>query len=575
MKKHLVFYLFISIVLPYTTYVSPGFASNTTIYYGGDIITMNDSSPTAGALVVKDGIIESVGSQSLLFNQYHTKTTKLVNLNGKTLLPGFIDAHGHFTLVGFLAQSANLLPPPDSTVSNFKSMADKLLSHVNSPQAINTGWVIGMGYDNAQLEEQHHPTAADLDKIIADKPVVVIHQSGHLAAVNSKGLALIGYNALTPNPPGGIIRRVKGTNQPNGVLEESAFFNILVKLLSTGHQQNPFAMIQSSQAAYAAAGFTTAQEGRATNSEMKGLILAAQHKKLQIDVVSYPDPTFYQDDSSFQLMMSQRPISYFNHYRVGGIKLSLDGSPQAKTAWLTQPYHIPPYGQNNNYRGYPAMQTEDVQKYVNMAFSNNWQLLVHSNGDAASDQFITVVDNAIKTLGSSDYRSVMIHAQIIREDQLDVLSALKVIPSFMSVHTFYWGDWHRDSVLGSERAARISPAQSALKRNILYTSHNDAPVTLPNAMMILSSQVNRTTRSGTILGKEQQVSIMDALKSITTNAAYQYFEEDRKGSLEPGKLADLVILDKNPLEVDPEKINTIKVVETLKQGKTIYKATSM
>ena len=140
------------------------------------------------------------------------------------------------------------------------------------------------------------------------------------------------------------------------------------------------------------------------------------------------------------------------------------------------------------------------------------------------------------------------------------------------MHTYYWGDWHRDSVLGPDRASRISPAASALKRGMPFTQHHDAPVALPSSIMILFSQVNRVTRSGQVLGPEQRVSAMDAIKSTTINAAYQYFEERTKGSLEPGKLADFVILDQNPLTVDPMKIKDIKVVETIKEGKTIYRA---
>ena len=167
---------------------------------------------------------------------------------------------------------------------------------------------------------------------------------------------------------------------------------------------------------------------------------------------------------------------------------------------------------------------------------------------------------------------VMIHAQTVREDQLDAMKELGIIPSFFGMHAYYWGDWHRDSVLGEERAARISPAASALKRQMIYTQHHDAPVALPNSIMILASQVNRTTRSGQVLGSEERVSVMDALKSITINAAYQYFEEKTKGSLEPGKLADLVVLDKNPLKVEPMTIKDIKIVETIKEGETIYRA---
>jgi predicted amidohydrolase YtcJ len=218
------------------------------------------------------------------------------------------------------------------------------------------------------------------------------------------------------------------------------------------------------------------------------------------------------------------------------------------------------------------MKVEDIDNYLDLAYSNRWQVLVHSNGDAASDQFISALSRAKQKHPNVDVRPVIIHAQVIREDQLDAVKELGVIPSFMTVHSFYWGDWHRDSVLGEARAARISPAKSALDRNILYTAHNDAPVTLPNAMMILSSQVNRTTRSSKVLGEAQRVSVMAALKSITSNAAYQYFEEDSKGSLEVGKLADLVILDKNPLKIDPNDFLGIRVLETIKEGEPVFTA---
>jgi len=188
------------------------------------------------------------------------------------------------------------------------------------------------------------------------------------------------------------------------------------------------------------------------------------------------------------------------------------------------------------------------------------------------DQFIMAIRAATEKYGKADRRPVMIHAQTVREDQLDAMKELGIIPSFFGMHTYYWGDWHRDSVLGPERAARISPAASTLKRGMIYTQHHDAPVAMPNSLMILASQVNRTTRSGKVLGPEQRVSVMDALKSITINAAYQYFEEDTKGTLEPGKLADLVILEKNPLKVEPTDIKDIKVIETIKEGISIYKA---
>ena len=197
-------------------------------------------------------------------------------------------------------------------------------------------------------------------------------------------------------------------------------------------------------------------------------------------------------------------------------------------------------------------------------------MLVHCNGDAASDQLIRAVRAATEKHGPSDRRTIMIHAQTVREDQLDAMKELGITPSFFAMHTFYWGDWHRESVLGPERAARISPAASALKRGMRFNQHHDAPVALPSSIIILHSQVNRVTRSGKILGPEQRVSVMDALKSITIHAAWTHFEEANKGSLETGKLADLVILDKNPLKIEPMALKDLKVLETIKEGKTVY-----
>jgi predicted amidohydrolase YtcJ len=165
----------------------------------------------------------------------------------------------------------------------------------------------------------------------------------------------------------------------------------------------------------------------------------------------------------------------------------------------------------------------------------------------------------------------MIHAQTVREDQLDSMKVLEIIPSFFSMHTFYWGDWHRDETLGKERAYRISPTQSALKRGMIFTEHHDAPVANPDAIRILHATVNRVSRSGDVIGPDQRVNAYLALKSITDWAAYTAFEENLKGTIAAGKLADFVILDKNPLKIDPMSFGDLKVLETIKEGSTVYK----
>jgi predicted amidohydrolase YtcJ len=165
----------------------------------------------------------------------------------------------------------------------------------------------------------------------------------------------------------------------------------------------------------------------------------------------------------------------------------------------------------------------------------------------------------------------MIHAQTVREDQQDAMRDEGIVPSYFAAHTFYWGDWHRDSVFGVERASRISPLKTTADRGMPYTIHNDTPVVPADMMRLWWAAVNRITRSGQVLGEAQRVSAAEALKAITINGAYQYFEEDRKGSIEVGKLADFVILESNPLKAEPMAIKDIAVLETIKEGVSVYR----
>jgi len=540
------------------------------IFTGGDIVTINDSQPRAEAIAVKNGIILAVGTESDVI-QYRDSATEIVDLQGKTLLPGFIDAHGHVFNTGLQALAANLLASPGGAVNDMAALQQALQDWAKKhPERFaNAGWIIGFGYDNAQLTEQRHPTRDDLDAVSNTLPVLAIHQSGHLAAINSRGLELAGIDASTKDPAGGVIRRRASSSEPNGVLEEMAFFQLVFTVMGQLGSGENETILKAGLELYASFGFTTAQEGRATPEAVTTEARIAHEGGLIMDVVAYPDIQGAANTIRPPLLSR----IYTQHFRIGGTKLSLDGSPQGKTAWLTQPYHVPPVGQTPDYRGYPAV-ADDKEAFalVDKAFAEGWQILAHCNGDAAADQFIAAVRAATERHGEADRRPVMIHAQTVREDQLDEMNELGIIPSFFGMHTYYWGDWHRDSVLGPERAARISPAASAVRRGMIYTQHHDAPVALPNSMMVIASQVNRITRSGQVLGAGQRVSVMDAVKSITINAAYQYFEEKTKGSLEPGKLADFVVLDKNPFKVEPRSIKDIKVVETIKEGLTIYRA---
>jgi len=540
------------------------------LFYGGSILTMEGMQPKyAEALLVKDGKIVFVGSKQQAEQLANTQV-QYINLNNKTLLPSFIDAHSHVNMVGFHQMVANLYPMPDGSVSDINSLVNVMNTwKTQNPAVIKMmgGWILGNGYDDAQLSEQRHPTASDLDQVSKDQPVMILHQSGHLASVNHKALELLNFNQNTPNPEGGVIRREANSNVPNGVLEESALFTAIGSIFKDVPPQVMFQIAQKGIDAYVKNGFTTVQEGRADQGTTEMWHALAKQNQLPIDVVSYPDITTSQE----YMLKQGSSRQYDQHFRIGGVKISLDGSPQGKTAWLTQPYLIPPEGKDKNYKGYPAIKdNQQVNQYINLAFKQGWQVLAHANGDAAIDQFIGAVKDATLKQGKADRRSVLIHSQTIRDDQLDQLKALDIIPSFFSLHTFYWGDWHRQQTLGEARAARISPTASALKKQLIFTEHHDAPVVPPNSLMMLDATVNRVTRSNYVLGADERVSPYMALKSMTDWAAYQYFEDQNKGTITQGKLADLVILDQNPLTVPSREIKNIQVLATYKEGNLIY-----
>ena len=538
------------------------------IYFGGKIITVNDLQPEAEAVAIKRGKIVAVGYRDDVMKLKGSKTA-LIDLAGKTMLPGFVDPHGHVFNSGIQAISANLLPRPDGEVNDVAEIVATLKAWAaqNSSLTGKYGWIVGFGYDDAQLKEQRHPTREDLDKVSTELPVVIVHQSGHLGVMNSKALEIVGIGAGTKNPSGGVIRRKEGGQEPDGVLEENAFFGQLFGLMSKLSPDANKALFAAGVNLYKRFGYTTAQEGKGSLGSVATMQSVAKSGKLDIDVVAYPDITVGAEAMKAPWLSR----TYSGHFRLGGIKLTLDGSPQGKTAWLTQPYYKVPAGQKPDYHGYSAFTDEQVDGFVAQAFKNGWQVLAHVNGDAAIDQYLKAVRAAEKKYGMADRRPVAIHAQTARLDQVEAFKELGIIPSFFPMHTFYWGDWHRDSVLGPDRATNISPIGWALQRNMIFTSHHDAPVAMPDAMRVISATVNRVTRSNQVLGPEHRTTPLVAIKAHTLWSAYQHFEEKTKGSIEVGKLADFVLLDRNPLDGDPLKIAEIKAVETIKEGKTVYR----
>ena len=537
-----------------------------TLYFGGDIITMRGDKPNYMKSMVSNGdSIAFLGPLSEAEKLF--PNAKKTNLDGKTLLPGFIDAHAHFA--GFPSQSigAQILPPPDAGANNIESLI-QILKDWSTPENIKlTGWIFGMGFDDSVLEEKRFPTKNDLDKVSTVHPIMIVHISGHFCVVNSKGLEVLKISSETPNPEGGIIRRISGTQEPNGVLEELAAIPFMPAVLGPKSEEALEVFLTAGQNMALSYGYTTVQEGRAMKNSHLFLEHAANTDFLKLDVVSYID---YSIADSL-LNSNWYSSTYKKHYRIAGVKLTLDGSPQGRTAWRTQPYLIPPDGAKEGYLGYPAIPSdEEVEKIYEKAFQNNWQIHTHANGDAAMDQMIRSLKKVTDTYGNEGRRDVLIHGQYVREDQLDDFKDLNIIASLFPLHTFYWGDWHKE-IIGDSLGTKISPTRTALNKGLKITIHTDAPVALPNLMRVLWTATNRISRSGKIIGKNERLTPYEALKCITEWSAYQHFEEDNKGTLEVGKLADLVILNANPLKVKLNDIKDIVVIETIKEGVTVYK----
>ena len=557
-----------ALALPMLVVAQPALGGGTAdaIYYNGTVLTINDRQPTAEAVAVKDGRILAVGSKAEVLKTAG-QDTKRIDIGGRTLLPGFVDSHGHTYIIGLQATTANLLPPPDGRGKDIASLQALLRDWAtnNAAAVKKVGWIAGFGYDDSQLAEQRHPTRDDLDKISRDIPVLIIHQSSHLGVANSKALEIAGVTAATKDPNGGVFRRREGSQEPNGVLEEYAFFYLASKLAANFDSSVNDALVEEGAKLVASFGYTTAQEGRAMGPSLEAMQRVADSGKLDIDLVAYPDVLEVED--------VHPAMTYTNRYRVGGVKLTIDGSPQGKTAWLTAPYFVPPEGQSKDYRGYAAIDEKTTNDAVAKAFANGWQILVHSNGDAASDRFIEAVRLAKNQYPDVNNRPVLIHGQVLREDQVQRVKDLGIFPSLFPMHTFYWGDWHRESVLGPARAENISPTGWVLERGMIFGSHHDAPVALPDSMRVLSATVTRTSRSGRVLGPEHRVPVATALKALTIWPAWQHFEEGSKGTIEVGKLGDFVILSKDPTAVDPDSLDQIKVLETIKEGTTVFALT--
>ncbi len=526
------------------------------------VLSMDADNTIHQAVLIDHGRIVAVGSNeeiTALIDKY----TAVSDLNGKVLMPGIIDAHGHFPGSGLLDLTVDLNSPP---VGKIETIADLRTSLVTAAQETDkTEWLFGWGYDDTLIAERRHPTRHDLDRVSTEQPIFIMHVSGHMGVANSKALALAGISPETPQPDGGVIVVDPGSGELTGLLEENAMAPVQAMAMDLG-MLDFFSMLRFASEEYARQGVTTAQSGGADARMYTGLRWAAKLGLVKQRLVVFP----LFDQLGPELLAT--PDVFSEHttddFLLGPVKIIADGSIQGYTGYLSQPYHTP-YKGDAEYRGYPRLSLEQLSLEVDKYLRRGIQLAIHGNGDASMDDIIAAVDKAQQKYPDDDPRIILIHAQMARADQLDEFKRLGITPSFFSAHTYYWGDRHSQLFMGPERAANMSPGRWAMDRELPFSIHLDTPVVPMQPFLLVWSAVNRLSSSGQVIGADQRIPVMQALRAVTIDAAWQIHQDNNRGSIEPGKWADLIVLSDDPL-INPAAIRDIQVLETIVAGKKVY-----
>jgi predicted amidohydrolase YtcJ len=552
------------------------------IYSGGDILTMAGATPQyAEALAIGGGRILAVGSRAEVM-KLAGPDTKQFNLQGQTLMPGFIDAHGHLVYATHSMLDADL-----AGVKNIPELLERLKKHAaETPEGQR---VVGMGYRAEQMAENRHPTAAELDTVSTRRPIGISDGSGHHGVMNTALMNELKLGANTPDPEGGFYSRKPGTKELSGHAAESAWMSVLATRAPLTAEQTRKG-VGRAVALWTENGMTTAAElglglsgddipiaRTIVNEQLLPIDLVVFAKAASADRIIDAAYQIVQDrsqpnaDTASELLAVRPDLDkrYINRVRLAGVKFWLDGS--IDTMFMSQPFTTNPPGVTTaNYKGMRV----DPQEQLEAALDKHWkagrQIAAHAIGDEANEQFLLALEGVIRKKGMSDERPIFQHAQFLRPDQLTRIRAVGGTPSFTAGGLFPMGDYI-SGLVGPERVNWVGAAASAQKLGVNWTLNTDWPAGVsPSLLFAAWNVVNRTTKSGKVFVPAERVSAYDAMKSITINAAFQYKEEQSKGTLEAGKLADMVILDRNPVKVDPMAIKDIKVMQTIKEGSAVY-----
>ncbi len=536
--------------------MNPGLPADL-LLYNGRVITLEEDMPEAGAVAVLGNRIAAVGSDRELAPLRET-ARRSIDLNGATVVPGFIDAHNHLFLYIYLLTLLDCRVALDAPLSRVLERVSQR-ARQTPPGEMIRGW----GFADYKVRERRYPTSRELDEAAPDNPVVLIHTSGHHAAANSAALRAFEISADTPDPPGGRIERDPGSGEPTGVLHESAmhalsFAGLLLEFLGQG-LESQLDLLERGGLEYLRFGITSVHDASSLPDILKLYHEAECRGRLPVRL--YPMPLL--DFSPSLLDTGIRTRFGSDWLRLGPIKVMSDGSLSGRTAAVSEPYL------NTPGTGMLTMDQDRMNGVVREIHEKGFQAAVHAIGDRAVDQVLTAFEQVISPGAGNPMRHRMEHAGILNPSLIRRMAELDLVVATQPRFLYEQGDGFLDSC-GPERILRVYPYRSLLESGIRVAGSSDCPVVSHSPLLGIRDAVMRKTEGGRVLAPDERLTAEQALRLFTIDAARASFDEDRKGSIRPGKLADLVVLDEDPLSVEPERIGEIRVRMTLLDGDVVY-----
>lgn len=523
------------------------------ILHGANVVTMDAETPRAQAVAIAGDRIYAAGSDSDILNLATARTRK-VDLKGKTILPGFIDAHTH---VGY------------SGIRHLKQVDCDLRSLADIQKAIRARaaktrqgqWVIGFKYDDTKTSEGRKLTRADLDAAAPEHPVFVGHRGGHTGYVNSLAMKLAGVTESTADPQGGHFDRDPATGRLTGGLRERAT-EPFQKLFATNYTLDEYREgVELITRMMAQAGITSAHDAGGGPDDLRACHDAQEAGRLSTRIyclIRYP----HLD----ALLAAGVRTGMGNEWvRVGAVKLMCDGSISERTARLSQPYA----GRSDDF-GIIVTDEPELYEQASKAHLAGWQVGTHANGDVGIDKTLRVYERLQREHPRKDPRFRIEHCTVVNDDLVRRIRALGAIPNPFSTYVYFHGEKMRE--YGEERLNRMFAVRSFLDAGVPVTQTSDYPPGPFEPMMALQSSVTRTDSTGKVWGPRQRVTVEEAIRVGTVHGARASFEENLKGTLSPGKLADLVVLAEDPLRVEPSRLISVRVERTMAGGRWTYES---